>query len=151
MCVPTFLSFRSTTMGRPVQGIALLSGFLGATASCFAKFAFSDSFASEWVGKQCLFVLPDGQACSFLQLLPRGVCLLAMIGCNVIMLGSFLEGMEESGSVAGTALATGANFAAASVYGYLLWDESFPPTWWLGFAMIVTGVMLLSTVKRKQD
>ena len=34
-----------------------------------------------------------------------------MIGVNALMISSFLDGMNESGSVVGTALSTAANFS----------------------------------------
>jgi hypothetical protein len=34
-----------------------------------------------------------------------------MIGVNLLMVSSFLDGMNESGSVVGTALSTAANFS----------------------------------------
>lgn len=63
------------------------------------------------------------------------------------MVGSFLEGMEESGSVAGTAMANAANFVASSFFGFVLWNEEFSTTWMFGFALVIVGTMLLSTVK----
>jgi len=68
-----------------------------------------------------------------------------MIACNAWQLGSFLEGMEVAGSVAGTALATAANFCLSALYGYLLWNERFSVVWWSGFGMVVAGVLLLSS------
>jgi multidrug transporter EmrE-like cation transporter len=68
-----------------------------------------------------------------------------MIVCNAIMLGSFLEGMEESGSVAGTALATASNFATSAAYGFFLWEEDLSMEWMVGFGMVVVGVLILST------
>jgi len=129
-----------------VRGLALLSGFLGATASCFAKLAFEpDSFASNWVRTLCEGY--SDNVCWYAALVPRGLCIAAMIACNAFMLGSFLEGMEESGSVAGTALATAANFAVSALHGYVLWEERFSIQWIIGFTMVIAGVMLLSSVR----
>ena len=36
-----------------------------------------------------------------------------MIGVNALMISSFLDGMNESGSVVGTALSTAANFSCS--------------------------------------
>jgi drug/metabolite transporter (DMT)-like permease len=72
-----------------------------------------------------------------------------MIACNAAMLGSFLEGMQESGSVAGTALSSAANFATSACLGGLFLGERFPLQWWLGFGMVVGGAMLLATVRVK--
>jgi uncharacterized membrane protein len=94
-------------------------------------------FAFRWSETLCLTA----------ELVPRGLCLVAMIASNAAMLGSFLKGMQESGSVAGTALASAANFGASALFGYLLWEERFPFQWWIGFGMVVVGAMLLSTVQ----
>jgi len=74
------------------------------------------------------------------------VCLLLMIGCNAVMLGSFLDGMNESGSVAASALSTAANFCFSAIYGIVLFHESVSWLWMLGFMFILVGVWLLSTV-----
>jgi drug/metabolite transporter (DMT)-like permease len=110
---------------------ALLSGTLGAVASCLGKFAMdTDAFPKDTMGY-----------------LSRAICFLLMLGCNAGMLGSFLSGMEESGSVAGTSLSTAANFSVSAFLGYLLWGEQFNVSWWLGFGMVILGVFILSTKK----
>jgi drug/metabolite transporter (DMT)-like permease len=137
-------------MTKSIRGLALVSGFLGATASCFAKLAFqSDLNAATWVRGTCPRVASVA-LCRAAELVPRGICLAAMILSNALMLGSFLKGMEESGSVAGTALATASNFIVSAAYGYLLWEDRFPLAWLLGFGMVVAGAMLLSTVEVKK-
>ena len=144
---------------------ALLSGFLGATASCLAKLAFGGVSSSSVpiaapmraVQAHCCEALlfaskpEDPRRASIVWcnrivelLFVRGICLLGMIVCNAYQLGSFLEGMETSGSVAGTALATASNFVTSAVYGYALWDETFTLLWYAGMAMVMAGVMLLS-------
>jgi drug/metabolite transporter (DMT)-like permease len=143
-----------------VRGLALISGFLGAAASCFAKFAFEPDLQSvQWIRSSCpvaflqeasLFFRwneTELSLCTVAILFPRGLFLLAMIACNATMLGTFLEGMQESGSVAGTALSSAANFAASALFGAALFDERFSSQWWLGFSMVVVGSMLLSTVR----
>lgn len=139
---------------------ALLSGALGATASCIAKLALDPTSPVpspvgracrsrlEWIPSAVAAVLysPD-HACVGAELLARGVCLLFMVGCNALMMGTFLDGMEESGSVAATGLATAANFSASALYGIVLFHETVNMTWLLGFAMIVAGVLMLSTVR----
>jgi drug/metabolite transporter (DMT)-like permease len=156
---------------------ALISGALGATASCLAKFAFDSSVSSAIVDNNTLitewfcteqvgsiqFSIPgtnnNVNLCFLIQLiLLRGICFAGMILCNAFMLGTFLKGMEESGSVAGTALSTAANFIISACYGYLFWNELFSSSWWIGFGMVVLGVMLLAntnttstTTKRKSS
>jgi hypothetical protein len=83
-----------------------------------------------------------------------------MILFNAGMLGSFLEGMEESGSVAATSLASATNFVASAAYGRWIWNERRPShddaawdessiLYCTGLSMIVTGVLLLSKVQTK--
>jgi drug/metabolite transporter (DMT)-like permease len=143
---------------------ALFSGFFGATASCLAKFAFDPNSvlagsAQHVICNMSSFVVNntppiittssvvDVKYCYWVAfILSRGSCLLCMILCNGYMLGTFLKGMEESGSVAGTALSTASNFISSAIYGYLLWNERFTFMWWIGFAMVGTGVGLLATL-----
>jgi uncharacterized membrane protein len=139
---------------RSVRGSALISGFLGAAASCFAKFAFEPDLQSvQWIRTSCPMAFPRWNhavvlsLCTVAELVPRGLFLLAMIACNATMLGTFLEGMQESGSVAGTALTSAANFTASAIFGAALFDERFPVEWWVGFSRVVVGSMLLSTVR----
>lgn len=149
--------------------MSLLSGCLGATASCLAKFALENSDINNnsnnsvvALRTQALSVLcgvPEDTVvattrmatnstyyfCSWVSfVVTRGLCFAGMIICNAYMLGTFLKGMEESGSVAGTALSTASNFVVSACYGYVLWGERFSVIWWTGFSMVITGVMLLS-------
>jgi len=129
--------------GRPIiRGAALISGTLGATASCFGKFSFDPNSSVAlrvhgWFQGEYLPIAGE--------YVVRGICLVLMILCNAAMLGSFLSGMEESGSVAGTALSSAANFLASAFYGYLLFEEQFTRQWWFGLMLIVLGVFLLSS------
>ena len=75
----------------------------------------------------------------------RLVCVVAMILTNVYMVACFLKGMQDSGSVRGTSLATASNFASSALYGHLLWDEKLNKRWCFGFACVLIGVMLLSS------
>jgi len=133
--------------------VALLSGVLGATASCLAKLAFGSSTLQ--VQARCEQLLRSNSSssagwwcccCYWTELLlVRGLGVVGMIACNAGQLGTFLEGMEAAGSVAGTALSTAANFAVSACYGHVLWGERFSATWWAGFAMVMAGVMVLSS------
>lgn len=144
----TMAAIRSVAFGRN----ALFSGFLGATASCFAKFAFDpDSVVALRMLAFCEAVAVDlpvvgGQSgCYWVSMgVARGLCLAGMIACNALMLGFFLKGMEESGSVAGTALSTASNFIVSAFFGCALWGERFSVLWWAGFGMVMSGVLLLS-------
>ena len=65
------------------------------------------------------------------------------------MMATFLDGMNESGTVAGTALANAANFTLSAIYGVLFFEESITALWLIGFAMILTGAWILSTIQLK--
>ena len=58
--------------------------------------------------------------CTIIAFASRGICLLLMIGVNAVMISSFLDGMNESGSVAGTSLSTAANFSCSVSIYYVL-------------------------------
>ena len=85
--------------------------------------------------------------CNMAVLGVRGLCFVGTLALNIFMVGSFLEGMEESGSIAGTGLASAANFCVSSLLGFLLWEEDFSQEWLLGFMLVIMGSLLLSTVK----
>jgi len=102
---------------------SIMSGVLGATASFVAKLALApespvpsavDSFCRDSLMLQ--LGSPENHIpwlCPAITLVTRGVCLLCMVMLNVLMLSSFLDGMNESGSVVGTALSTAANFSSS--------------------------------------
>jgi molybdopterin synthase catalytic subunit len=75
------------------------------------------------------------------QMLPRFVALLAMILCNAAMVACFVEGLQEAGSIAGTALSTAANFVTATLWGYLVWQED--TTSLTGLILVITGTLCL--------
>jgi drug/metabolite transporter (DMT)-like permease len=128
---------------------AFLSGTFGAMASCLAKFAFSsDTFVTSWTRDQCLsqgFLLDE--SCLLLVYALRALFFVGTLTLNIFMVGSFLEGMEESGSVAGTAMSSAANFVVSSLLGFWLWNERLSQTWLLGFACVILGTILLASVK----
>ena len=141
---------------------ALLSGTLGAAASCFAKGAFSKCSTAwfdtavnqsaaiacpsleEW--STCFRTIQCGWEwliCHGLSfVLPRLLCIIAMVACNAAMVACFVGGLQDAGSIAGTALATAANFIVSAVTGYFVWNEgshlSVP-----GLAMVVVGTLVL--------
>jgi drug/metabolite transporter (DMT)-like permease len=79
-----------------------------------------------------------------LFLLHRGLYLLGMILCNVCMIGTYLEGMQESGTIAGVALSTSSNFILSAIYGYAIWNERYTTHWWIGFLMVCFGMTILT-------
>ena len=106
---------------------AIISGALGATASFIAKLALSpESPIPSTVDTFCIDAITKFQnnagddllcdftwICPYVSLITRGLCLLCMIGVNALMISSFLDGMDESGSVVGTSLSTAANFSCS--------------------------------------
>jgi uncharacterized membrane protein len=70
-----------------------------------------------------------------------------MVSLNILMVSTFLEGMEESGSVAGTALASAANFGTSALIGFFVFHETINQTWLLGFVLVMIGAVMLSTVQ----
>jgi drug/metabolite transporter (DMT)-like permease len=137
-----------------IPRLAIISGILGATASCLAKFALApESPVRLWGRELCnnhvgsLLVAGGLQACTVLEWVPRGIVLALMIVMNIVMVGAFLEGMDESGSVAGTGLASASNFAVSALYGIFLFNEEVDATWVAGFSLVIIGVTLLSTVQ----
>ncbi|KAL7543952.1 hypothetical protein ACHAXR_013365 [Thalassiosira sp. AJA248-18] len=133
---------------------AILSGALGATASFIAKLALSpDSPVPSTVHSFCaanIHQLNNDESLSWLcpsiSLATRGICLVCMIGVNAIMISSFLDGMNESGSVVGTALSTAANFSCSAMYGIAFFGEVVPLSWYFGATLIASGTWLLSSV-----
>ncbi|KAL7485892.1 hypothetical protein ACHAW6_011582 [Cyclotella cf. meneghiniana] len=128
---------------------AILSGALGASASLIAKLALSpDSPVPSSVHSSCrtLFESVAISLCPALSLASRVFFLLLMIGLNAIMISSFLDGMNESGSVVGSALSTAANFSCSALYGAVFFQEYVSLTWYLGATLIGIGMWLLSSV-----
>jgi drug/metabolite transporter (DMT)-like permease len=163
---------------------ALLSGCLGASASCFAKLAFDTTTtttttlrgrsassdgnvvhaydavnvchhligstsattpkATETLSSKILWNDPNVLCEWSIFVLYRCICLVGMIVCNIYMIGTFLKGMDESGTIAGTALSTASNFIVSAMYGYYIWEERHTIHWWFGFAMVGTGMTILT-------
>ena len=105
----------------PINKRAIISGALGATASSIGKLALSpESPVPSTFHSYCHFILNRYYQhetndiewiCPYVSQGTRVVCFLCMIGVNLLMVSSFLDGMNESGSVVGTSLSTGANFS----------------------------------------
>jgi hypothetical protein len=105
----------------PINKRAIISGALGATASSIGKLALSpESPVPTTFNSYCRIILNRyylhdendiGWICPYVSLGTRAVCFVCMICVNLLMVSSFLDGMNESGSVVGTALSTAANFS----------------------------------------
>mmetsp|Transcript_22354 Transcript_22354/g.36775 ORF Transcript_22354/g.36775 Transcript_22354/m.36775 type:complete len:153 (+) Transcript_22354:177-635(+) len=138
----------------PINKRAIISGALGATASSIGKLALSpESPVPSTFHSYCHIILNRyynendiGWICPYVSLGTRVVCFLCMIGVNLLMVSSFLDGMNESGSVVGTALSTAANFSFSALYGILFFEEHVPISWFFGATMIAIGMYLLSSV-----
>jgi drug/metabolite transporter (DMT)-like permease len=168
---------------------AWLSGMLGATASCMAKWAFQSTSLLSSLSLVKIYgysILPLGllpESCRILSSSSTNqhvsiekhqqwwrfyetthICALGIEGilrlgglagmmvCNSLMLAYLVQGMEESGSVAGTGLATAANFFTSALYGYLFWhDDIGHASWIMGFTCVLVGASLLSTVQVAPD
>jgi hypothetical protein len=160
----------------------LISGMLGAMASASAKFALTKEFPVpcwKWLCAmttntstitsvaqpnevlKMLIALPG----KFIQLFSNNCCwimewsiriaaLLVTILLNAGMMGMFLKGMDDCGSVAGVGLSTAANFGTSAMLGKWLWKESLflvgreeDRTYYLGLGMVVLGTLLLTNVQ----
>ena len=144
---------------------AVLSGLLGASASCIGKIALDPEslvqskargICSRFVSADAtrtIFVIGTSiqsvHACKAVEVCIRGLCLLLMILTNAVMMTTFLDGMNESGTVAGTALANAANFTLSAIYGVLFFEESITTMWMVGFVMILVGAWILSSIQLK--
>jgi len=104
----------------PINKRAIISGALAATASSISKLALSpESPAPSTFHSYCQIIFNrfhqeqnhNGWICPYVSLGTRVVCFLCMICVNVLMVSQFIDGMNESGSVVGTALSTAANFS----------------------------------------
>ena len=141
-----------------VKRAAIISGALGSTASFIAKLALSpDSPAPSTIQSICIENINNINndndltwICPYTSLITRGICLLCMIGVNALMISSFLDGMNESGSVVGTALSTAANFSFSAMYG-IFFGEVVPLPWYLGATLIACGMWALSSVSVVED
>lgn len=170
---------------------ALLSGTFGAAASCFAKLAFrppsstmitATTTTTTIAQESCPALFPKNNLAVFFQqvflftwiscywtfILGRLLSLIAMILCNVAMVSCFVGGLQDAGSIAGTALATAANFLVSVAAGYMLWNEGGGGSGagagastgednhidWshlLGIGMVVAGTVLLLLAQRPDD
>jgi multidrug transporter EmrE-like cation transporter len=129
---------------------AVMSGLLGASASCVAKLALApDSMLPQRANDMCQgwILMSDHSYCWVVsEVVVRGLCLVTMVVLNAIMMSSFLDGLQDSGTVVATSLSSAANFLMSALYGMWIFDESIHATGVLGLFLLALGVGLLSTV-----
>eukprot|EP00978_Attheya_sp_CCMP212_P019459 scaffold54512_cov60-Attheya_sp.AAC.1 len=104
---------------------AVMSGLLGASASCVAKLALApDSMLPQTANDMCQgwILMSDHSSC--------------WIVSEVL----------DSGTVVATSLSSAANFLMSALYGMWIFDESIHATGVLGLFLLTLGVGLLSTV-----
>mmetsp|Transcript_11494 Transcript_11494/g.13114 ORF Transcript_11494/g.13114 Transcript_11494/m.13114 type:complete len:161 (+) Transcript_11494:59-541(+) len=150
---------------------ALVSGFIGASASCLAKLSFDPNspipssaklFCKENVhifrelidgnlSSKAIAFFDEDKFCFGVSIIPRIICLALMITMNALMIKTFLRGMNESGSAVATALSTASNFSASAIYGICLFRESVNVQWSVGFFMILCGVWVLSSINVRKE
>ena len=130
--------------------VALWSGTFGALASSFGKVAFcrGSSIAlivGWWFAKPTAEVKEEeGDIRAWLtwyEVVVRLLFLLAMITCNVVAVGNFVQGLEDSGSIKGTALTTAANCLVSTMLGVVLWKDDVPSV--MGLFCVLVGIVLL--------
>ena len=136
--------YNITIIVKSLASSSVLSGILGATASCLGKCALDpDSLVVAWAqhGRVLLQPIPP----HWIEYTTRGLLFLAMLACNALMLGTFVRGLEEQGSITGSALSTAANFCTSALLGSIVWKETFTSLWFMGLGMIFVGMVLLTT------
>lgn len=71
------------------------------------------------------------------------------------MVACLVGGLQDAGSIAGTALATAANFLASAAAGFWLWkeqqDQEQNPLFGPGLALVVAGTVLLVWAQRPEE
>ena len=96
---------------------AIMAGLMAGLASCVTKLALApDAIIPMWCRNWCLdsYYYDDHNKdliCWIAELIPRGLLFLCTILFNLMMVATFLNGMEECGSMVATALSTAANFS----------------------------------------
>ena len=126
---------------------AFLSGVLGTVAASFSKAASSPPESFLPVLRMCERIGLPGQVCQALPISIRVGLFGTMLFINAVMVGVFLEGLVDSGSIAGTSLSLAGNFVASLAIGNSAWSEkSISPIWVVGVLVSVSGVLVLSGV-----
>ena len=67
-----------------------------------------------------------------------------MLMANAMMMASFLQSLQDSGSLNATVINSSVNFFFSGLAGKLLFGEILSGQWWLGAMLILTGVWMVS-------
>ncbi|CAK9864666.1 unnamed protein product [Sphagnum jensenii] len=103
------------------MGVAIAAGATAAMAAVLAKFA---SPQMRWEG--------------------RVGCYVGVVACNVAMWTLYVRSLASLSSLQATVLNFSANFLLSGFAGFLIFEEATHFQWFLGAALIVMGIMVLS-------
>ena len=103
---------------------AILSGTFAALASVCGKLALDES----------------------IDIVLRGVALVALVACNATMLQFFVRALRDTGSVVGTTVNASANVAVSAILGAVFFGEvdKLTPNWLIGALLAVTGMYCIT-------
>lgn len=87
-----------------------------------------------WLGRR----LPPPE-----ELMVRLLCFVAMIGCNLLAVSTFVQGLQDAGSISGTALTTAANCLVSILLGIVVWQDPIVPSNGWGLLCILLGLFIL--------
>ena len=126
-----------------------LSGLYGAFGSVAGKIALSggdspvSTLCSAEFGQAVLWAVPQGY-CAALQVGVRAVLFLAMLGCNGLMLSTFLMALEKRGTLIVVVISSTCNMLASGLLGQLLFGEPVHLSWCVGASLMMVGVGLVA-------
>ncbi|KAG8179646.1 hypothetical protein JTE90_007375 [Oedothorax gibbosus] len=81
----------------------------------------------------------------------RVASLAAMLLLNGLMWTLFTKALRRSpAALAPSLVNTAANFLCTAVFGGVLFEESLPPLWWGGAALVVLGLALLLRTPKEE-
>jgi drug/metabolite transporter (DMT)-like permease len=140
------------------MGVAIAAGTTAAMAAVLAK------FASPQVGHILPSFLPSPLYLSLLLIFEEGFltgakqqdlvrqmrwegrvgCYVGVVACNVAMWTLYVRSLASLSSLQATVLNFAANFLLSGFAGFLIFEEATHFQWFLGAALIVMGIMVLS-------
>jgi len=125
-----------------------LSGLYGALASVAGKLALSSgspvsALCAAEFGTAAPWAVPPGY-CAALQVGCRAVLFGAMLGCNGLMLSTFLMALEKRGTLIVVVISSTCNMLASGLLGQLLFGEPVHLSWCVGASLMCLGVGLVA-------